>query len=98
MYGLLKLVVHTLLPFSTVCNAVIRESVRFRSISLGSFMKYLGKMTRHVEHKIQNELSNKFALIFDGWSENQTHFIALYASYPSTNEKKYDLRLLGFSH
>ena len=52
---------HALLPFSTVTNSVIRESVRFRAISLGSLMKHLDMMTRHVESKIRNELAEKIA-------------------------------------
>ncbi len=61
-------------------------------------MDYLTRLTKCVEGKIDNLLPDKFALVFDGWSDDSTHFVGVFASYPSKSEKlKYQMHLLGFS-
>lgn len=37
-----------------------------------------------------------FALVFDGWSEADTHSAAIFATYPCTSPLRYDCDLLSF--
>ena len=46
-------------------------------------MKLLKSLTVEVERKVASKLPNKFGLILDGWSEGNTHYIALFACAPS---------------
>ena len=61
-------------------------------------MKYILLRTKRVETKIRGLLRNKFCLAFDGWTEDSTHVLAIFASVPFENEHKYNTFLLGFSH
>lgn len=54
-------------------------------------------LTRRVEQKIADKLPERFAIIFDGWSCNQMHFVGVFATFPSTAECGYDPIFLGFS-
>jgi hypothetical protein len=57
-------------------------------------------VVKGVERSIKNELPEKFALIFDGWSENKTHYTAIFASYmisTGANSTKCKRVLLSFS-
>ena len=39
-------------------------------------------LTIHVEEKIlQKKLPSHFGIIFDGWTESATHFVAVFASF-----------------
>ncbi len=35
------------------------------------------------------------ALVFDGWSSNSTHYLGVFASFPSNNTCRYETRLLA---
>lgn len=37
---------------------------------------------RHLEEKIAFMLPEKFALVFDGWSTHDTHYVAVFETYP----------------
>lgn len=41
-----------------------------------------------VERDISRKLSSQFEIIFDGWSDNHIHYVALLASYNSDNVHK----------
>ena len=57
----------------------------------------MNQLTRAVERKIEAKLPSRFAVGFDGWSANQTHFVATFATFPSSAQIGYDKTLLGFS-
>ncbi len=57
----------------------------------------MSKLTKRVESKISRILPDKFVLLFDGWTENGTHFMAIFASYPSDTKLGYATNLLDFS-
>ncbi len=48
---------------------------------------YMEKVTFNVERKIKFMLSSRFALDFDGRTEGDTHYVAIFASIPSENRK-----------
>ncbi|MEM9079038.1 MAG: hypothetical protein AAGC43_18510 [Bacteroidota bacterium] len=60
-------------------------------------MKYLHKLTIVVEKKVAERLPDKFAIIFDGWSGGDTHFVGVYATFPSNNSLGYEKILLSCS-
>lgn len=71
--------------------------MRYNPISRPTLTKYMHALTKKVEETIRKLLPNKFALVFDGWSTNDTHYIALFATFPSSNELGYKHVLLSFS-
>ena len=42
-------------------------------------------------------LPDRFALVFDGWSCSDTHYLAFFATYPFENVVGYEIVLLAFS-
>lgn len=97
VWGWMDLVVKGLLPFSVTENEVYRKHIRYAPISRPTLSKYLSQMTTRVEQKIAKLLPSKFAIVFDGWSAGDTHYIACYASYPSESKNGFTTSLLGFS-
>ncbi len=69
------------LPFLFVENPFTRKYSKLDQISVQSLMKYLKILTVEVEKKISEELPKSFGLIFDGWSEGNRHFVAVFACY-----------------
>ena len=53
------------------------------------------KPTKCVENEIAKELTDKFSLIIDSWTSGSTHFVGLFASYPSHHG--YSTVILAFS-
>ena len=97
MHGWLDLVLNGLLPFCIVDNPVFIRCVKFKPIARNTLSKYMSLLTQRVEQKVSAILPDKFAVIFDGWTANQTHFVGLFATFPSTATCGYDCVLLGFS-
>ena len=93
----LEIVMMCLLPFSTVTNLYMRKHSAHDGISVNTLKKYMHLLTSHVEKRISHALPEKFGLVFDGWSSNDTHFVALFATYPSSRACGFDKVLLGFS-
>lgn len=90
-------IINGLLPFHFVEKAVIRKHVKAEAPSIKTFMKYLHLLTECVEKKVAAKLPNQFALVFDGWTDTSTHYLAVFASYPTSNSKGYSKRLLTVS-
>jgi hypothetical protein len=49
--------------------------------------KYLKAVAQVVEDNTKEILPEKFALVFDCWSEDSTHFLAIFARFPSNDAK-----------
>lgn len=60
-------------------------------------MNYLDRLTTVAEQKAAKELPNKFALVFDGWTGGNVHYIALLATFPAQNFLGYRKIILAFS-
>ena len=72
------MVISEALTFSKVENIKYRSySCHSSTISLNTFTKYRGLVTKAVEAKVVSELPSKFALVFDGWTceNSSTHFL-----------------------
>lgn len=70
-----------LLPFSFCEYETIRKHFKHAGICRNTLTKYMHKLVSLVESKISDELPDLFAIVFDGWSAGDTHFVAVYASY-----------------
>ena len=75
----------------------MRRHVRHEPPSMDRFMKYIQLLTENVEQKLSQLLPSKFALIFDGWTADTTHYLAIFATFPKDNEQGYEERLLTLS-
>ena len=60
-------------------------------------MKYVFKLTHHVEKKIAKVLPDRFSIMFDGWSSAGTYYVGIYATFPSVKSVGYDSVCLAFS-
>ena len=86
VHGFLDLVLNGLHPFYVTENHVFRGSIRFPPLRYRTLMKFMHMLTRHVEAKITRRLPEKFAVVFDGWSENQTYFAGIFATVPDDTD------------
>ncbi len=59
--------------------------------------EYSRGITSRVEKKVTDMLTEKFALVIDGWSESDTHYVSTFASFSSSSNFPYSFALLGFS-
>ena len=94
-FGWIDWICMDLLPFSIVEKESTRKCSNLGSISRNTLIKYMEKLTKCVENEIAKELTDKFSLIIDGWTSGSTHFVGLFASYPS--QRGYSTVLLAFS-
>lgn len=83
MYGWINLIVKKNLPFSFVDDEDMWKAVCYKSISSNTMMKYMELITRKMESSLRQGLPGKFGLIFDGWTEGNDHYIALFVCYTS---------------
>lgn len=59
---------------------------------------YLQKLTVCVEKKINERISDLFALIFNGWLFEKKHYIGVFGSIPSDGKEGYTKVLLEIYH
>ncbi len=97
IFGWFEFVVDGLQPFSVVENPTFLKQSRFDPISRKTLAKYLEALSSSVEEKIAQILPDKFAIVFDGWSCGDTHYVAVYATFPYNTPVGYRKVLLGFS-
>ena len=57
----------------------------------------MDKLSTCVEQKLSVVLPDKIAIIFDGWSIGSTHYVAVFASFPSNDAIGYQKYLLSFA-
>eukprot|EP00171_Calliarthron_tuberculosum_P003101 IDg3101t1 len=97
LYGWLDFIINGLLPFSFVEKRLIRKHVKHDPPSLNTFMKYLGLLTKLVERKVSDLLPDNIALVFDGWTADSTHYLAVFATFPLCDGEGFGTRLLTIS-
>ena len=86
-----------LLPFSFVEKQVVKPRIRHAPFRIPTLMKYTSSLAEEVEQKIFELLLPNMPLVFDGWSQYLTHYLAVYASYASKNVNGFETRLLTIS-
>lgn len=96
-FGWMDLIINELLPFSFVERPIARKHVKHDKICVTTFMRLMRKLTVHVEQQVAKLLPEHISLVFDGWSAGNTHYVAVFASFPANNLEGYSVRLLAFS-
>lgn len=61
---------------------------------------YIHELTQTVDKKNELKLPDKVSLVFDGWSEGYTHYVAVFETLPRNQRDDigYGMVLLTFSH
>lgn len=67
---------------------LVRKYSKLEPISCNSLMKYIDLLVKNVELKIKNSLPSKFGLVLDGWTDKSTHYIAVFAIFPSDSNRR----------
>ena len=93
----METVIGDLQPFSFVEKEYVRKNMQPPPICTETLVKYMLKLTEVVEKKIEKELPDLFALVFDGWSNGSSHMVATFASFPSSDKNGHKQRLISFS-
>lgn len=93
MYEWIHWIVNRELPFCEIENQITRQKVKMQPFSVKTLMKYMERLTISVEAEIKTELSNvsSFAIAMDGWSKNNSHFLAIFAIYVVKGLNKFAL-------
>ena len=97
LHDWLEIVILGLRPFSTVEDDCLRRHLKLNPICVDTFMKHKAALVVRVENKIANMLPDVFCVVLDGWSCATTHYVALFATYPSDAPNGYCKVLLAFS-
>jgi hypothetical protein len=69
------------LPLSFCEKELTKQYTSLMPISTNTIKKYLNRLCSAVENKIKTHFTmcSHYALMFDGWTENSTHFIGMSA-------------------
>lgn len=97
IYSWLEWVCVGMKPFEFVENELTRKYSNLEPISVNTLKKYIVLVTKKVEEKISLLLPSKFAIVIDGWTSHSTHFVGMFATFPSENTNGYEKFLLAFS-
>lgn len=92
----LELVVLDLQPFYMCHRRHLIKHVRAEKICILTLSKYMNLLTQHVEKKVSKDLPQKFALVFEGWSACDCHYVSILATIPKSNKNDYLGVLLAF--
>lgn len=82
MFGWIELLVVKNLPLSYVDCPLIRKNSKLGPKCSKTVQKYIFALVNVVRDKIKRKLpSEKFVIMFDGWTEGTDHYIGISASY-----------------
>jgi hypothetical protein len=81
IYGWMSLIIDGNLPLTCVESPAYHTAIKFRNISAKTLIKYLRLTKENVTKNLAKELPDKFGLIIDGWRENGTYFLAVFANW-----------------
>lgn len=96
-HGWLDLIINGLFPFTSCKNEVLVGHIKHESICYNTLMDNIETFSSVVEQKIAVVLQGKFAVLFDGWTTDKTHYIAMFATFLWKNMNDYDSALLAMS-
>ncbi|KAG6963735.1 hypothetical protein JG688_00008029, partial [Phytophthora aleatoria] len=67
-------------PTASFCESKLaRRYSNLKLVSVETLRRVMDAVTRAVERSIAAELPERFGLVFDGWSHDSEHFIAVFA-------------------
>ncbi|RHY49566.1 hypothetical protein DYB30_011046 [Aphanomyces astaci] len=97
VYGWLTWITSSLLPFNFCENEMARRYSNLGPIRNKTLMKWMHQMCRWLEAKLKKTLPESFACVFDAWTCGSTHYVAVFASFPSDSLRGYEKVLLALS-
>ena len=83
IYSYLRLIVLKILPLYYIFDSEVRRFSRFKAtVSNAKLVEVMPKLVALVKRRISSEMTGtKGSVLFDGWTCNSTHFVAVIASY-----------------
>lgn len=94
IYGCMSSILHGLYTFPLFGNEVKRSHVKYDPIYTPAFMKYSESKTSVVEN-ISLLLPQKFAIVFDGFTCADTHYLDVITMYTCGTSVGYQKDLLS---
>ncbi|ETP29558.1 hypothetical protein F442_21329 [Phytophthora nicotianae P10297] len=83
------------LPFSWCEDPTVSKYTNLDRISTDTLLKYAGLVVREVEIDIGLAIPSKFGIMFDGWSFQSEHYLAVFAVFEHDGQA--DKVLLAFA-
>jgi hypothetical protein len=71
------------LPFEFVSWPSTRRNTKLQPITPKLLKEKMAKLQKCLEEKIRSLLPSKFGLLFDGWTDTNIHYVAVYAAIPN---------------
>jgi len=82
IFNWLTLIVMKGRPFSDVECPLMRSLTKMGKVSVKTIMKYMELVVEQVRTTIQEQLPDKFGIVFDGWSDGHGgHLLAIFATF-----------------
>jgi hypothetical protein len=78
------------LPLSIVDCPLTRSAVRFKPVTSKLLRKHILSLCSIMKDDVKKKIPNRFAIIFDGWTEGTAHYIGVSASYSLSSTKADD--------
>ncbi|GMF52631.1 unnamed protein product [Phytophthora fragariaefolia] len=95
MYRRIEWVVDRNMPLGEVDNPLTRSISKLKPTCSKTLKAYLAATVVEVEKKIRAEIHGPVGVLFDGWTCNFEHYVALFAVYWSDGELKQPLLALA---
>lgn len=86
VFGWMQFVIMTNQPFSAVEDPIVVAQSKYQRICVDTLLKYFLLVVQRVKATIAADLPDQFGIIFDGWSERSTHYLAIVAVYSSDKD------------
>ncbi|KAE9041624.1 hypothetical protein PR002_g4347 [Phytophthora rubi] len=81
LFGWLEWLIKCNLPLSFCESKLARRYTRLEPVSVETLRRAMEATTRSVESSVAAEMPETFGLVFDGWSHDSEHYIAVFAWY-----------------
>lgn len=96
IYGWLRKIIYNCQPISLVENEIELEYTTLKPISRKTIKNAINMLFIEVKREISKCLPDLFCICFDGWTENNTHFLGIFAFFNDQNNVPGRV-LLGFT-
>ena len=97
IHGWLKLISSCNQPFNVCEIKQYIDHMKYEKIDVDTLKKYGHELVKTIEQKIKFMLPDKFAIVFDTWTQGTTKYTAVFSSSYADTSKGYETYLLGFS-
>lgn len=97
IFSWIELIVMENLPLSICESAYFRKYIGLDSISTSTLKKYINTLFSHLRNVFKTKLPKAFGLIFDGWTFDSTHYVALIAIFPNVTSNVAEKILLSIA-